>query len=284
MAGRAAPVVVKLACDPAFERARARGWYGGRLEEFEAAPDARLRLLRRQRDVALGRATRLVIPSRYLAAITRGWRLDPDRVSVVPNPAPDVNGGYDRARLRERFGIAGPTLVFAGRLVPQKNLPLAIAALADAPAARLVVVGDGPDRGAAEDAVAEAGVGERVRFVGALPREGALEWVAAADAAVLPSDWENFPHAAVEALATGTPMIATAVGGVPEIVEPGVNGMLVAAGDREAMAAAMRSVAADPELRATLRAGARATAVPFGSERVFGAIEAELERAVRAGR
>ena len=70
----------------------------------------------------------------------------------------------------------------------------------------------------------------------------------AADASILPSDWENFPHAAVEALAAETPVIATAVGGVPEIVESGVNGILVPPRDPDALAAAMARVSEDDEL------------------------------------
>ena len=95
-----------------------------------------------------------------------------------------------------------------------------------------MVVGDGPSEADLRRAIDEAGVGDRVTLKGALPRSEAIEWMRAADACVLPSDWENFPHAAVEALAAGTPVIATAVGGVPEIVEPGMNGLLVSPGRR----------------------------------------------------
>jgi glycosyltransferase involved in cell wall biosynthesis len=116
---------------------------------------------------------------------------------------------------------------------------------------------------------------------GAVPRAAALEWMRAADAAVLSSDWENFPHAAVEALAAGTPVIATAVGGVPEIIASGVNGLLVSRGDTRGFGAAMSSVARDAALRRKLRAGARATAERFATERVYRDIEGELQAAAR---
>jgi len=101
----------------------------------------------------------------------------------------------------------------------------------------------------------------------------------AADAAVLPSDWENFPHAAVEALAAGTPVIATAVGGVAEIVESDVNGILVPAGDVDAFAAAMASLMRDGGLADRLRAAAPQAATRFAAQRVYGSIADELERA-----
>ena len=77
---------------------------------------------------------------------------------------------------------------------------------------------------------------------------------AAADASILSSSWENFPHSVVESLAVGTPVIATRVGGVAEVVEDGVNGLLVPVGDADALAAAVRRFFADEELRERLRA------------------------------
>ena len=116
---------------------------------------------------------------------------------------------------------------------------VAIDALAYVPDAQLTVIGDGPDRGRLEQHAQGAGLNGRVRFVGSLPRAEVLDALAGAEAAVLSSDWENFPHAAVEALAVGTPLVATAVGGVGEIVVDGVNGLLVPPGSRRR--SAMRS-------------------------------------------
>jgi glycosyltransferase involved in cell wall biosynthesis len=128
-------------------------------------------------------------------------------------------------------------------------------------------------------AIARYGVDHRVALKGTLPRAEALEWLRAADAAILPSDWENFPHAAVEALAAGTPVIATAVGGVPEIIETGVNGILVPRGDDRALGRAMASVAADETVLARLREGALAAAARYRPATVYRAIEAELRLA-----
>ena len=138
------------------------------------------------------------------------------------------------------------------------------------------MIGDGVSRGELDRAIADHGLGERVDVKGALSRAEVLQWLRAADAAILSSDWENFPHAAVEALAAGTPVIATAVGGVPEIVESGVNGILVEPGDAEALGEAMASIAVDEALLESLREGAQASGEQFGQEAVFGAIEAQL--------
>ena len=99
----------------------------------------------------------------------------------------------------------------------------------------------------------ELGLDGRVRFLGARSRTEVLELFRAADASVLSSAWENFPHTVVEALAVGTPVIGTAVGGVAEVVRDGENGLLVAPGDPAAFAEALRRYLGDAELRERLR-------------------------------
>jgi glycosyltransferase involved in cell wall biosynthesis len=276
------PIVLKLVSDPAYERARRLGLFNGTLAEFQQPQRARpLRALKRIRALVLSRASRVVIPSEYLAAIARGWGLPVERIRVIPNPAPPMDRSTPREELRHRLGVSSPTFVFAGRLVAQKNVSLAVSAIRDVADATLIVVGDGPLRSELERQIAESGVGDRVTLVGSLPRAQAIEWLRAADAAVLPSDWENFPHVAVEALAAGTPVLATSVGGVPEIIETGVNGILVPAGDVKALSAAMDTVARDSALLASLRDGALATGDAYSRDAVYAAIARELEIASR---
>ena len=120
------------------------------------------------------------------------------------------------------------------------------------PTSTLTVAGDGPERAALEGRAAELGLEGRVRFLGSVPRATVLRLFRAADASVLPSSWENFPHTVVESLAVGCPVIATAVGGVPEVVRDGENGLLVAPNDPAALAAAISRFFSDAELRARL--------------------------------
>jgi glycosyltransferase involved in cell wall biosynthesis len=278
------PLVVKLTTDPAYERARSLGLFSGDIAAFQQHhPDPAVRYLKLVRRTMLSRPARVVIPSRYLAEIARGWGLRAERVTVVPNPAPPVGRLASREELRRRLGVNGDTFVFAGRLVPAKHLPLAISALRHVAGASLVIIGDGPERQRLNEVITQAGLEGRVVLKGALPRSEAIEWLRAADAALLSSTYENFPHAAVEAIAAGTPVVATAVGGVPEIIETGVNGILVPPGEERALAEAMRSMT-DVKLSARLREGAAATAGRFGADRAYEAIERELLAAVRLAR
>jgi glycosyltransferase involved in cell wall biosynthesis len=100
----------------------------------------------------------------------------------------------------------------------------------------------------------------------------------AADAALLTSAWENLPHSVVEALAVGTPVVATAVGGVPEVVRDGENGLLVAPGDVDALADAIRRVS-EPGLRGALAAKAAGSVAELDEQRLLARIVRLIEGA-----
>jgi glycosyltransferase involved in cell wall biosynthesis len=262
------PFVVKLTADPAFERARRWGLWHGSLEAFQWAPPASALPLRHLRDFDARRAAHVVTPSAYLRALALGWGVEPERATVLPNPAPVVPEQRPRSELRRELGLNGPTLVFAGRLTVQKSLGVAIEAAARAGVA-LVIAGDGPDRASLERL-------GHARFLGALPRARVLDLLRAGDASILSSSWENFPHTVVESLAVGTPVIATRTGGVADVVRDGENGLLVDPGDVDALAEAIRRFF-DEEPR--LRAGAAPSVADLEPARVYSRLEEILLRA-----
>jgi glycosyltransferase involved in cell wall biosynthesis len=277
------PLVLKLTADEVYERERRSGRFAGDLDAFQRHRGGlRVRVLRASRDLAARRAAHVFAPSEYLRGLAVSWGIPPERVSVSPNPAPEVPPLPPRDELRRDLGMNGPTLGFAGRLMAAKALDVALDAVSRVDGVALVVVGDGPDRPALERRSRELGLDPRVRFLGGRPRDDVLRVLHAADAALLSSRWENFPHLVVEALAVGTPVIATSVGGVPEVVHDGENGLLVPAGDAEALAAAIRRFLGDGELRARLAAAAAPSVAALAPERLLGEIEAQLRSAVRA--
>ena len=117
----------------------------------------------------------------------------------------------------------------------------------------LLIAGEGDERDRVGDEISRLWLARRVRLLGALPRNQVLDLFAAADATVLSSSWENFPHSVVESLAVGTPVISTAAGGVAEVVTDGSNGLLVPVGDAAALAAAIERYFSDDDLREKLR-------------------------------
>jgi glycosyltransferase involved in cell wall biosynthesis len=173
-------------------------------------------------------------------------------LAMVPNAVGPAPAPAKRATLERDWQLAPQTrlLVSVGRLVEQKNHRLGIRALAGVPDASLVIVGEGPLRGALEHEAREVGVDERVVFAG--QRTDARAIMGASDAVVLSSHWEGLPLTGMEALAGGTPLVATAVRGLRELVSDGVNALLVPPDDPEALAAALRRVLDDAALRARL--------------------------------
>jgi glycosyltransferase involved in cell wall biosynthesis len=274
--------VVKLTADPAFERARRRGLVGGDVDDFQALPGrGTIRALRLARDLELRSAAHVFTPSVYLRDLAVSWGVPPLRVSVLPNPAPAVPRLRPRDELRAELGLNGATLAFAGRLSAQKSLELTLEALVSNDGVRLLIAGDGDRRAALEERAAELGVAERVRFLGPQPRERVLELFRAADAAILSSSWENFPHMVVEALAVGTPVVATATGGVAEVVRDGENGLLVPSGEAVALATAVRRFFAEPGLRDRLSAAAAPSVEGYAADAIYARVEDVLATAAR---
>ena len=263
------PIVLKITADPAFERARRRQLVGGEVTDFQAGGGGPVAaVLRRARDAAIARAAHVVCPSLFMRDLVVSWGVPADRVDVLPNPAPRPQDATP-VHVGE-----SPVLAFAGRLTAQKDLGVALAALRELDGVRLVVAGDGPER-----TNLEADASDAVMFLGALPRAEVLGLLQRVDAVVLTSAWENFPHGVVEALAVGTPVIATRTGGVTEIVQDGENGLLVEPGDPHAFAAAVRRFLADDALRARLRAAAKPSVAKFDADAVYGRLQEILAKA-----
>jgi glycosyltransferase involved in cell wall biosynthesis len=177
------------------------------------------------------------------------------------------NGLDDSFRAAVRAGVAGgggtgPRLVTAGRLEAVKGAQVLLAAmpaiLAAYPDARLTVLGTGAMDDRLRRMADELGVRPAVTFGGWSPPATMAATLAAADVAVVPSIWpESFGLTALEALAAGCAVVAADGGGLPDLVRPGETGLLVPPGDAPALAAAVLSLLADPELRARLAAAGR---------------------------
>jgi glycosyltransferase involved in cell wall biosynthesis len=162
-----------------------------------------------------------------------------------------VHNGVELDRPRRLPGpTTGPvTLVSVGRLRPPKDFTTLVRAMTavDPGSARLRIAGDGPERAALATEVARLGLDRVVELLGT--RSDVDDLLAAADLFVLSSDSEGLPMSVLEAMAAGLPVVASAVGGVPELVLDGETGALVPPRDSAALAGAIRRIVADPALR-----------------------------------
>lgn len=220
-----------------------------------------------------GRA-RVTAVSEAVAEGLRRHRLAP-AIEVLP-PGVDVEGLLDRSRAPLELAATRPRFLCVGRQSPEKGIDLLIRAfprvLEQLPGASLELIGVGPQQAANERLVAELGLEDRVDFLGLVPNPAPQ--LADADVVVLPSRREGLPLAALEALALARPLVATAVGGTPEVVRDGETGWLVPPDDPERLAGALVEAATDePEARRRADAGARLVRARFTSERMVERIE-----------
>jgi glycosyltransferase involved in cell wall biosynthesis len=193
--------------------------------------------------------------------------VDPARIRVIPNGV-DPNrfaGSADRPTVRRRLGLPedGPLLLTVSNLIHYKGHGTLLEAVPlitrTHPTARFVLAGDGPMRAEIERRIATAGVADRVRLLG--ERIDIPDLLRAADLLVHPSDEEGFPNAILEAMAAGRPVVATRVGGTPELVLDGVTGTLVPPRSPAALAAAVSHLLADSQLADRMGAAGRERAV-----------------------
>lgn len=193
---------------------------------------------------SIERSDRITAVSQWLKdETTRAFGCSDCLIEVIPNFVDPIV--FDRARygneLRQELGGGRPVLMHISNFRPVKRVVDVIRVFARVRAQNdcvLVMVGDGPDRHAAEEEARRLGVAADVRFLGKIDTVAPL--FAAADVYVFPSESESFGLSALEALASGVPVVAARVGGVPEVVCDGVTGALLPLGDVEGMAQAVR--------------------------------------------
>jgi glycosyltransferase involved in cell wall biosynthesis len=243
------------------------------------------RAVRRGTEAALGGASAVIAVSGYLADELRasGLRLPPVHVANMGvdlrrfRPAP-----RDAARAGLGLPAGGPLVLAVGGLTPRKDPLTLLQAFARVRAARpdatLALVGDGPLAAAVRAGAARLGLDGAVVLPGALPHEDLPDWFAACDLLSLVSRVEPLGVVALEAMASGRPVVATAVGGTPEVV-PATAGAVVPPGDPRAAAEAMLALLADPPPPEACRRAAEAHGLERQAARVAGILATAAGRA-----
>lgn len=228
------------------------------------------------------RANLLTAPSRAMVDLTRTWVPFPDeRTFVVPNPV-------DENKFCPSSVAKKDVVVYAGRLERRKGLDTIAQAIPTVlkrfPSAEFLFIGsDGTDHDGItwshklRDDPAYRG---RLRFE-EKSRDNLIQTYQEAAVCILPSVWENFPYALLEAMACGAPVVATSCGGFPELIENGVSGFLVPVNDPKALALRIGELLADPKLRQDIGKNARKRVEElFSVERVLPTMVAAYEHAI----
>ncbi len=240
--------------------------------------------LRRLRQWA--RRIMILNPGMEQEAIQAGFL--PQQLLRMPNPV-DVEvfappSAELRSYLRAGLGIPADAqvILYVGRLAPEKELPSLIRAFAgiacQLPWARLVLVGDGPERGALVALTAALGVDSKVRFTGSLAAADVLRWLQLSDAFALLSSLEGFSCSLLEAMAIGLPSVVSDIPANRQLVEHEVHGLVVGLRDEAAIGGALARLLGDASLRVRLGLGARALVVAnYSIEKVANRYEALFE-------
>lgn len=242
---RRRPVVVKVVGDRIWEIARNIEATHDTIEAFQRKrPGLKWWLLHKLQGWYTARADRVIVPSNYLGRIVSGWGVPSCRIVCIYNasrlqssPADGAEKSYD--------------IVTVCRLVPWKGLePLVDAAVRGCLSAR--IVGDGSLRDALDIRIRRHGAENSIILEGAVPQDEIFGLLRRARIFVLNSSYEGLPHVVLEAMAAGTPVIATDVGGTGEVVLDGKTGILIPVGDVAALTAAIARLLEDDSLRARL--------------------------------
>ena len=254
------PVIIET---PHLRESWRKGWIKGRffvdrvvgcfVDRYIAVSQVNARYLAEQKGLPARKIT-VIVPGSDLRRFDPNLRASPQQ------------------RERLGFGPNDPVLLVAARIEPQKGHRVLIEAMplvrAQFPRVRLVCLSEGSLRPELERRVEELGLEGAVRFVGF--QADVREWLALADISVLPSFFEGLPAGAIESLASGRPMVATAVDGTPEVVLDGKTGLLVPPGDSTSLAQAICRLLGDSGLRSAMgEAGRRWVMENFSRERLI---------------
>jgi teichuronic acid biosynthesis glycosyltransferase TuaC len=217
----------------------------------------------------------LVAVSAALKAALVELGAPPDKVTVLRNGVETTlfHPPHDRAAARAVLGLTGPTLISVGLLIERKGHHRAIEAMASLPDHALLIVGEGPERPRLAAMIERLGLGGRVRLMGSRPHVELPALYGAADALVLASSREGWANVLLEAMACGTPVIASNIWGNPEVVQSQAAGLITESNTPCGIVAATRRLFADPPDRAATRAYAEQfnwDATTAGQLRVFG--------------
>jgi glycosyltransferase involved in cell wall biosynthesis len=207
----------------------------------------------------------VIAPSQQLAELTCDVGIPAHKVHYVPNGV-DTEKFVPRAAtngVRRKHGIPEDALVVLSprRLVPKNGVEYLVraapAVIQSQPKARFLLLGDGPEAANLRSTAQRLGVGDALHFVGTVPNDRMSEYYACADVVAVPSLVEATSIAALEAMASGKPVVSTDVGGLPDVVLDGATGLLVKPRDPAALAGALSRVLQDGNMRRRLGASAR---------------------------
>ncbi len=235
-------MVMKVVSDYAWERAGNQGLTSDSVYEFQHKPQHwKVELHKRLRSWMSRQVHTVITPSLHVKRLVCGWGVPESRAHLVYNAVEPVKlplGTRQETRKKLGLPVNASIVVTVGRLIPIKRIDGLLRVFADLLEQQgeqsdlsLFVIGDGPEKNNLTELTRALNVTAHVRFIGQIEQQAVYAYLHAADVFVLNSSIEGFPHVVLEAMLVGTPVIATKVGGTPELVVHEQNGLLISAGN-----------------------------------------------------
>ena len=275
------PFVQKIVGDPAWERARNRGWTKHGFERFQKGRhDLRLELLKKLRAFRARQADRIIVPSHYLAGWVAKWGIPPERIMTIPNGV-KVDSSVVPARTPL---TTAKKIITVGRFVSWKCIDGVIEAISGIENVGLIICGDGPERKTLEELCQRLKLAHRVYFAGQKNRNETLALMAACDLFILNSTYEGLPHAVLEAMMVGLPVVATRAGGTTELVQEGETGFLINPGDIDSLQGKLLKLLNSPETLQKVKEKAKHLVSEFSFARMVDQTERVLQECAKLSR
>jgi glycosyltransferase involved in cell wall biosynthesis len=276
---------IRVAGDYAWEQASQRWGVTDSIDDFQGRKYGKMtEAVRWVQRYVVDAADRVITPSDYFRRLVSAWCQKPEKVVTVYNGIEDFGELMTKTAARKSLGLAAKEkfVLTSGRLVPWKGFDTLIRIAADwkreGRPTGLIIVGSGPDEARLKQIITEEGVADVVHLAGSASRRKMMEYLAAADAYALNTGFESFSFAVVEALRAGLPVVATATGSIPELIDNGREGMLVPWNDRAQLKFSLECVLSDAFLRRELVKNGKKKSMKFSIQNTLDGVINELSR------
>lgn len=255
--------LVRFAGDSAWETAVGRGWTTDYIIDFQDRQyGRRIEKMKQRRKKILVSADGVIAVSEFMSHLAQKISVDKNNIRVIYNSVDFLKEKAASApNIKKTLGADAKLIVTACRLTPWKGADGVIKILPELSRRfkniYFAVLGDGPELQNLKQLAIEAGVKDRVLFLGRVDNEAIINYFRQADLFILNTNYEGLSHTLLEAMAAGTPVITTKVGGNPEVIESGRDGILVGYNNYEELLAAAENILSNDSFKASLVSGAK---------------------------
>ena len=273
--------ILKVVGDYAWEQFQARGEKFITPENFQDKKfDFKTETRRKIQKYVAKNAYKIIVPSSYLKNIVLKWGIDEEKIKVIYNAfeAPALSAGRPvlketKEELRKKLNLSGTVLISAGRLVPWKGFDKLIEIMPEIikeiPDAKLYIIGSGPEEENLKSKISNLKIKENVFLIGQVFHDKALEYLKAGDIFILNTGYEGFSHFLLEAMAMEILIITTNVGGNPELIENGKNGILLEYNNKEELKKRIIELAKNETLKKELIEKAKRKVAEFDAGKML---------------